>query len=305
MTTESRIMQGDTTDREIVLSRVFDAPRERVWEAMTHPEQVVNWWGPRGFTTTIEVMDLRPGGVWKHVMHGPDGTDFPNKSIFTEVVKPERIVYRHSGSREGAPGVQFVATWSIEVVEAGKTRLTLRQVFETPEARDTIVKEYGAVEGGKQTFARLGEFLAPGSVIVERLLDAPVDVVWRAITELDQMKQWYFPTIPAFKTEIGFETQVDTEHEGKIYEHLWKVTEVVPGRKITYSWKYKGITGDSVVSWELFPEGPRTRLCLVHTGLASFQAIGQPGFERSSFFGGWTFFARRLTEYLKKVATKS
>jgi uncharacterized protein YndB with AHSA1/START domain len=147
-------------DRELVLTRVFDAPREMVWRAMTDPAQVVKWWGPRGFTTTIETMNVKPGGIWKHVMRGPDGTEYPNKSIFTDVVEPERIVYTHSGAKVGGPGVNFVATWSFDVVEENKTRLTLRQVFASAEDRDTVVKVYGAVEGAKQTFARLAEELA-------------------------------------------------------------------------------------------------------------------------------------------------
>jgi uncharacterized protein YndB with AHSA1/START domain len=82
----------DTSAREIVITRVFDAPCELVFDAMADPKQVVQWWGPIGFTTTIHGMDVRTGGVWRHTMHGPDGTDYPNKSIFIEVVRPERIV---------------------------------------------------------------------------------------------------------------------------------------------------------------------------------------------------------------------
>ena len=96
--------EGNTADREIVVSRVFGAPRELVWEAMVNPAHVTNWWGPRGFSTTTEKMDLRPGGIWKHVMHGPDGTDYPNESTFLEVEKPERIVYVHDGRKTGGPG---------------------------------------------------------------------------------------------------------------------------------------------------------------------------------------------------------
>jgi uncharacterized protein YndB with AHSA1/START domain len=155
-------LSSTASEREIVISRVFAAPRELVWDAMTDPQQVVKWWGPRGFTTTIEEMNVRPGGVWKHVMHGPDGTDYPNRSIFTEVVKPERIVYTHGGSKKGGPAVQFVATWTFDVVEDGKTRLTVRQVYPSAEMRDTIARVYGAVEGGRQTLARLSEHLAAG-----------------------------------------------------------------------------------------------------------------------------------------------
>jgi uncharacterized protein YndB with AHSA1/START domain len=146
-------------DREIVLSRIFEAPRELVWNAWTDPERVVCWWGPKGFTTTIHQMEVRPGGVWKLTMHGPDGTDYPNKSVFTEVVRPERIVYDHGGGTKGRSGAQFEATWTFEAL-GEKTRLTIRMVFPSAEARDRVVKEYGAIEGGRQTLERLAEFLA-------------------------------------------------------------------------------------------------------------------------------------------------
>lgn len=148
------------SDREIVISRIFDAPRELVWSAMTDPRHVVHWWGPNGFTTTIEEMDFRPGGVWKHVMRGPDGTNYPNRSVFKEIVKPERIVYTHGGAREGGPGVRFTATWTFEALAPDRTRLTIHQVFPTGEMRDFVVKEFGAVEGGRQTLGRLADFLA-------------------------------------------------------------------------------------------------------------------------------------------------
>lgn len=149
----------ENADREIVISREFDAPGELVWEAWTNPKHVVNWWGPRGFSTTIEKMDVRPGGVWKHVMHGPDGANYPNKSVFKEVVKPERIVYSHGGGREGGPGASFVATWTFDALDAGKTKVTIRMVFPSVADRDFVVKEFGAIEGGKQTLERLAEHL--------------------------------------------------------------------------------------------------------------------------------------------------
>ncbi|HZI56836.1 MAG TPA: SRPBCC domain-containing protein, partial [Verrucomicrobiae bacterium] len=130
-----------TADREIITSRLIDAPREVVWEAFTDPEQVVLWWGPNGFTTTIEVMDVRVGGQWRHTMHGPDGTDYPNASIFQEVIKPERIVYSHGGGKEGGPGAGFIATWTFEA-QGNKTLLTGRMVFPTAAARELVVKEY-------------------------------------------------------------------------------------------------------------------------------------------------------------------
>jgi uncharacterized protein YndB with AHSA1/START domain len=152
-------VENETADREIVVSRIVDAPRELVWKAMTDPRHVIHWWGPRGFSTTIEEMDVRPGGVWKHVMHGPDGTDYPNKSTFKEVVKPERIVYSHGGGKAGGPGASFVATWTFDVVPTAKTKVTIRMVFASAADRDFVVKEFGAIEGGKQTLERLSEHL--------------------------------------------------------------------------------------------------------------------------------------------------
>jgi uncharacterized protein YndB with AHSA1/START domain len=148
-------------DRHIVISRAIKAPRERVWAAMTDPQQVVKWWGPNGFSTTIVEMDVRVGGVWKHTMHGPDGTDYPNKSIFKEVLPPVRIVYAHGGGKVGGKGVNFVSTWTFEELGEG-TLLTIRMVFPTPADRDHVVAEYGAIEGGRQTLGRLDAYLAQG-----------------------------------------------------------------------------------------------------------------------------------------------
>ncbi len=146
-------------------------------------------------------MDLRPGGQWRHTMRGPDGTEYPNHSIFTEVVKPERIVFVHAGRKAGGPDADFVATWTFDAVGERQTRLTVRMVFETPEARDTIVKTYGAIEGAEQTLARLAEHLAPSPLVIERVFAAPPDAVWRAITEVERMRQWFMPDIPAFRAE--------------------------------------------------------------------------------------------------------
>ena len=159
MTTPINHPAENTADREIVITREFTAPRELVWEAMTNPKHVVNWWGPRGFSTTIEEMDFRVGGAWKHVMRGPDGAKYPNKSVFKEIVTPEKIVFSHGGKREAGPGVSFVSTWSFEKLAAGKTRVTIRMVFPSATERDFVVKEFGAIEGGKQTLERLGEYL--------------------------------------------------------------------------------------------------------------------------------------------------
>jgi len=143
---------GNVSDRELVITRLIDAPRELVWEAWTKAEHVKHWWGPDGFTNTIHEMEVKPGGVWRFMMHGPTGIDFPNKIVFNEVVKPERLVYTHSSEDENDPNI-FHTTVTFEE-KRGKTNITMRGLFATAEERDRVVKEYGAAEGGNQTLRR-------------------------------------------------------------------------------------------------------------------------------------------------------
>jgi uncharacterized protein YndB with AHSA1/START domain len=147
-------------DRALVIQRLVDAPAELVWQAMTDPKHVVHWWGPRGFTTTVEQMDVRPGGQWIHVMHGPDGTEYPNHCVFSEVAPPHRLVFTDRGGKKGGTEARFESTWTFDSPPGGKkTMVTVRMVFASTTDRDKIVKEYGAAEGGHQTLARLSEYL--------------------------------------------------------------------------------------------------------------------------------------------------
>ena len=146
------------SDRELVISRVFEAPRELVFRAWTDSRHVAEWWGPNGFTITVQEMDVRPGGVWRFVMHAPNGVDYPNRVVFREVTPPERLVYAH-GSDDAADESSFEATVTFED-EGGKTRLTLRQTYATAEQREYAAREFQAVEMGNQSLARFGEFLA-------------------------------------------------------------------------------------------------------------------------------------------------
>lgn len=122
-------------------------------------------------------------------------------------------------------------------------------------------------------------------VVVERTLNAPVAKVWEALTDVDQMRQWYFD-LKEFKSEVGFEFEFVVEHERNRYHHLCKVTEAIPQKKIAYTWRYKGEPGDSLVTIELSPEGEKTRLKLTHTGIDTFPKT--PAYEQKNFEAGWT-----------------
>ena len=136
--------------------------------------------------------------------------------------------------------------------------------------------------------------------LIERVYDAPVDAVWQALIDKDKMKEWYFD-IASFKPEVGFEFQFTATNEGRVYVHLCKITEVIPGKKLAYSWSYKDYPGYSVVSFELFAEGEKTRLKLTHTGLETFPQDSKD-FARESFSTGWTYIVNKsLENYLEKT----
>jgi uncharacterized protein YndB with AHSA1/START domain len=149
----------ETDPRSIVGTRVLDAPRELVFAAWTDPKHLAQWWGPDGFTTTTYAFEFRAGGIWRFVMHGPDGRDYENRITFDEIVPPERIVYHHGGGDDVEP-VQFNTTVTFEDLGSGKTRLAMRGVFPSAEERDRVIKEYGADKGLVQTLARLGGYVA-------------------------------------------------------------------------------------------------------------------------------------------------
>jgi uncharacterized protein YndB with AHSA1/START domain len=134
--------------------------------------------------------------------------------------------------------------------------------------------------------------------IIERTYNAPVEKVWRAITDREQMKQWYFD-IKEFKPVVGFEFQFEGGPDDRSYLHLCKITEVVENKKLTYSWRYDGFEGISFVTWELFKEGNKTRVRLTHAGLETFPATN-PDFAKKNFEAGWTeITGKLLAEFLE------
>jgi uncharacterized protein YndB with AHSA1/START domain len=144
--------RGEPSERDVVSTRTFDAPRERVFEAFSDPSRLARWWGPKGFTSTIHELDLRPGGAWRFTMRGPDGVHYPNESVFVEVVEPERIVFRHvSGAH------RFEMTVTLDE-QGGGTRMTWRMRHAT--ATECAKVKPFVVEANEQNFDRLAAELA-------------------------------------------------------------------------------------------------------------------------------------------------
>jgi uncharacterized protein YndB with AHSA1/START domain len=137
---------------ELAITRILNAPRELVWEAWTDPKHLAKWWGPNGFTNTIHKIEVKEGGEWDFIMHGPDGADYKNKIVFNKLVKPELITYSH------ITGPKFDVTVTFKKYGT-KTKLNVRMVFDSAKDYDVAVNTFGAKQGLKQHIGRLKEFV--------------------------------------------------------------------------------------------------------------------------------------------------
>jgi uncharacterized protein YndB with AHSA1/START domain len=230
-----------------------------VWKAWTEPKHLARWWGPAGFTNTTRRIDVRPGAQWRFVMHGPDGRDYENLITYDEIVEPERIAY-HVGGEKGVEPVSFRTTVTFEAVEGGRTKITMTSRFPSKTARDHVLREYGAGEGGRQHLARLADHVAEmgaGTVpenplFLARAFDAPRALVWRAWTERERLAKWFGPkgvTIPKctmdFRVGGTFHYCMrgpdGTEHWGK-----WVFREIVPEERLVFIVSFADASGQAI-----------------------------------------------------------
>jgi uncharacterized protein YndB with AHSA1/START domain len=153
------LVDQDKEAREIVLSRVYDAPRELVWEAWTDARHADKWWGPAGFSNETIEHDFRVGGSWRHIMRGPDGKDYPNRKQYLQITKPERIINTHGWDDDTIPPIA-ISTITFRDLGEGRTELEMRMTFPTAAERDKLVTEVGAIDRGNETLGRLAEYLS-------------------------------------------------------------------------------------------------------------------------------------------------
>jgi uncharacterized protein YndB with AHSA1/START domain len=188
-------MKAKNKSNEIRIIRIFDAPVQAVWDAWTDPRQVAQWWGPRGFTLTTHSKDLRPEGSWNYTMHGPDGVDYPNKTLYLEVENYSKLVYDHGGNDDRPPLFRVTVLFS-EV--KGKTKMEMSMTLPTPEAAEETRKFIKAA-GGNSTWDRLAEYLEKESsgkenFVINRTFDAPIELMFEMWTNPKHFSQWLAPT---------------------------------------------------------------------------------------------------------------
>ncbi len=188
-------MATSAKPNELKLTRVYDAPVRLVWEAWTDPAQVAQWWGPRGFTITTHSKDLRPGGHWSYTMHGPDGTDYENKTLYHEVEECAKLVYDHGGNDDRPPLFRVTVLFH---EKEGRTTMEMTMALATAEAA-AETKKFIKKAGGNATWDRLAEHLeeynsGKAKFVINRSFDAPRDVVFAMWTEPEHMVRWLPPT---------------------------------------------------------------------------------------------------------------
>jgi len=314
---------------EIRLFRVYDAPVKMVWDAWNDPDQVAQWWGPRGFTTTTHSKELKPGGIWHLTMHGPDGIAYVNKTKYLEVVPYSKMVYDHGGEDEQKP--MFRVTVLFKEID-GKTHMDMTMALPDAEAAENtrkIVKKHN----GNSTWDRLAEYLEKRTrkkevFFINRSFDAPLELMFEVWTNPDHMARWTSPT--GFTTKFikadvrtggeGFYSSSDASGKMTMYGKT-KYLEITKPHRIVYTQQFADEKGNVVrhpmsPTWPetmlttvvLTAEGPhQTRVTLTwepydNPSPAEIETFTQ---ARPGMTGGWTGSFDKLDEYLEQQGVKA
>lgn len=331
----SAMTTSTVADREMVITRMLDAPPSLVWKALTDSDQVVQWWGPRGFRTTTTRMDVSPGGVWRFVMHGPDGSDYENIITYLEVVEPHRLTYKHGGDKDFEP-LNFQVTVTLEPagMNGERTLFTMRSIFPSKQALEFVIREYNVLEGGKQNAERLDEYLrgtsGPGidgvkpdekPFVITRVFAAPLNLLWRVWTDPLHMARWFGPagvSIVSSKMDL---------RPGGVYHYgmqppgapvmwgKWVVREVTPNTRLVFVSSFSDADG-GITHHPTNAQWPLQTLSTVtfaeHAGIGRGTTVvirwiplHATELERKTFDDGhgsmqqgWTGTLDRLQEYL-------
>jgi uncharacterized protein YndB with AHSA1/START domain len=306
---------------QIITTRVLNAPRELVWKVLSSPDHLKHFWGPDGFTNTYKTFDFRENGESRFTMHGPDGTDWPNRIIYRKLDAPRFIRWEHDNGGEGEYDHKFVG--EIELfAEGNKTRIELRVIEPSMESRDNIAQY--AVEGGKQNLDRMAAYLAPlahdkNRFTIERVFAVSQERLFKSCSEVDQMMKWFAPkgmAVIAAKQEFkpggtyhyGLATADGTEMWGMV-----NYKEIRPHSIIVYAQHFSDKTGgvtrhpmaptwplEMVTTFEFLAEGDnqtRLKISWVYAGVDDTEATTFQN-AHDGMRGGWTGSLDNLHAYL-------
>jgi uncharacterized protein YndB with AHSA1/START domain len=318
-------------DRELVITRVFNAPRELVFKVWTEPKHIEQWWGPKGFTTRVEQMDFRPGGTWRYVMCGPDGTEYPVNGVFKEVVTPERIVASDEFDegfeqvvKVDLPSGAIVTTAIFEDLD-DKTRLTLRIMHSTAEDRRKH-EEMGVIGGWNSSFDCLDEFLAKmvadrrnrltltlpsdREIVVTRVFNAPRRLVFEAWTKPEHVKHWFggctsmTVTVCEIDLRVGgtWRYVLHDSSNGTDHGFSGEYREIVPPERLVSTERYEPIANsDHLNTLTLTEQDGKTTL---HIHIQHQSSEQRDGHLHSGMEMGMRETLNRLEELLESMSQK-
>ncbi len=309
----------NASDREIVISRLIDAPVARVWRAWADNAEIVQWWGPHGFSDETSSREFKEGGIWKHVMISPDGARYLNTAKYVEIVPEKKIVVKNGGGKEfDEKGVGFVSTITFKPV-GNKTELTMHLECITAVMKKRAVEEFHAVEGGHQTLSRLAA-LVQGEFVISHLVDAPRDRVWRAWTEPSELGKWFGPKdFETIYSKLDFRPggryHYGIKGHGMEIWGLWALREIEKPSKMQFIQSFSNKEGGPGVH-PMAPNWPKKILStiflqdfssktLITIYWAPYEAtaVERRTFDEgmASMNQGWSGTWERLDEYLRKA----
>jgi uncharacterized protein YndB with AHSA1/START domain len=317
----------DLRDRELVLVRVFDAPREAVFKAWTDPKALAQWWGPKGFTNPVCEADARPGGKWRIVMQGPEGGQYPHGGEYLEVVPPEKLVMTNALEGDIHPFGQ--STWTVTFDEVdGRTTLTTRVVCQSKADRDAMA-ETGFNQGYGMSLERLDDILhgrapdtGPGQkrdpaaslvlvarpgeprMSMTRWFDAPRDLVWEAVTKPEHFADWWGPRkyrnvgLQMDFREGGQWSVEQHGGDGEVHPFHGEYLEITAPRRVVLTQAYRDFP-PMVVEMNFTPDGAGTRM---DATIRAGSVAERDGMLKSGMEWGMRESYARLDELLAKLA---
>ncbi|MEZ6095418.1 MAG: SRPBCC family protein [Pirellulaceae bacterium] len=304
-------MVAKNNANEIRFTRVYNAPQKIVWEAWTDLEHVSKWWGPRGFTITTHHKDLTPGGIWHYTMHGPDGVDYPNKTLYHEVVPFKKLVYDHGGYDDRPPLFRVTVLFS---ESDGKTTMDMTMAFPSAEEAERIgqfIKE----ASGYSTWDRLAEYLDETQngnccFVINRSFNVPCEIAFDAWTDPEQLSQWLPPlgfnmSILSGTIAVGERCQFLMSNDSDVsMQGIFEFQAIDRPRLIQYRQWFCDEQGNPQshptspefpqelnTSVQFASEGPdSTRITVTMRPATEVQTQGVAAFidERTGMTGGWT-----------------
>ena len=310
---------------QIISTRLLAAPRELVWKVLTTPEHLQHFWGPDGFTNSYKSFDLRVGGEARFTMHGPDGTDYPNRFVFLTIDPPHLLRFEHDNGGEGDNDHKF--TGELELTdEGGKTRIELRLIEKSMEARDAIAQF--AVEGGLQNLDRLAVYVAPMAAAknlfeIERSFPVSLERLYQACASEEDLKHWMAPAgAKVIITSRDFRAGGICLY-GNVLPNgmeMWgrqTFKEITPNRRLVYAQSFADKAGNLAAhpmapTWpkemltvmEFIPEGPKQtklKISWIYSGIDKAEAATFHA-AHEGMKGGWTGSLDTLQAYLAKGA---